>query len=89
MGCSEGIMVPLSERRHRIHEHEVPEVVKGLVLRLRQLIEERWERESANTAFRALYRLTNPEPGRPNYPEFTWEGVRIYLERYLSEDYLP
>jgi hypothetical protein len=83
------IMVPLSERRHRIYEHEIPEVIKGLVLRLRQLLELRENRENAEIAFRTLYRLTNPEPGRPRYPEFSWETIKFYLELYLSEDFLP
>ena len=79
----------MSERRHRLYQHEIPEVVKGLVLRLRQLLEKRDERESAETAFRALFRLTNAEPGRPKYPEFTWENTQIYIETYVPEDYLP
>ena len=65
------LMVPLSERRHRLYKHEIPEVVKGLVLRLRQLLEKREDRENAELAFRALFRLTNAEPGTPKYPEFT------------------
>ena len=28
------IMVPLSERRHRLYRHEIPEVVEGLMLGL-------------------------------------------------------
>jgi len=32
-------MVPLSERRHRLHPEEVPEVIEGLRLRLRQHLE--------------------------------------------------
>jgi hypothetical protein len=82
-------MVPLSERRHRLYQHEIPEVVKGLVLRLQQLLKKREDRESAETAFRALFRLTNAEPGRPNYWEFTWENVQIYIERYVPEKYMP
>jgi hypothetical protein len=82
-------MVPLSERRHRLYKHEIPEVVKGLVLRLQQLLEKREDRENAETAFRALFRLTNSELGRPRYWEFTWENVQTYIERYVPDDYLP
>ena len=83
------LMVPLSERRHRIYDNEIPEVVKGLVLRLRQLLEEGRNSESAENAFRALYRLLEGRPGRPRYPEFTWSNVQLYIEKYLPEKFLP
>jgi hypothetical protein len=79
----------LSERRHRLYNHEIPEAIKGLVLRLRQLLEDREDRASAETAFRALYRLTNPEPGRPKYPEATWENIELYIDMYLQEKFQP
>jgi hypothetical protein len=77
---TERILVPLSERRHRLYSHEIPEVVRGLKLRLEQLLEEEEDSESAETAFRIHYRLTSDEPGRPRYPEFNWD----FLEYYLS-----
>ena len=58
-------MVPLSERRHRLYGHEIPEVNKGLRLRLLQLLENREDEGSAEIAFRTLFRLTRYEPGRP------------------------
>jgi len=58
-------------------------------LMLRQLLEHREDRENAETAFRALFRLTNAEPGRPKYPEFTWENAQIYVERYVPDNCLP
>ena len=65
-------MVPLSERRHRLYSQEIPEVVLGLRLRLEQLLTERKERERAEVAFHALYRLLEGSPGRPRYPRFSW-----------------
>ena len=73
-------MVPLSERRHRLYNHEIPEVKRGLKLRLQELCEAGEDREAAETAFRALFRLGRDEPGRPKYPEFSWD----YLEYYLA-----
>ena len=67
-----------SERRHRLYGHEIPEVVRGLKLRFRELCEAGENREAAEYAFRALFRLSRDEPGRPRYPEFTWEGVRVW-----------
>ena len=75
-------MVPLSERRHRLYNHEIPEVKRGLKLRLQELCETRKDEEAAEIAFRALYRLSRDEPGRPKYPEFTWE-----LANYWAYDY--
>jgi hypothetical protein len=72
-------MVPLSERRHRIYEDEVPEVIEGLKLRLFNLSEEETEPEKAEMGFRALYRMMRDKPGRPKYPEFSWEFLNYFL----------
>ena len=79
----------MSERRHRLYDPEIPEVVKGLVLRLRQLIDGRMDLETAEIAFHTLYRLTNTGPGRPKYPETTWDNMQIYIDHYLPEKFLP
>ncbi len=73
-------MVPLSERRHRLHRHELPEVVEGLRLRLWELLEKRGEPERAEIAFRTLYRLKETSVGRPKYPEFSWTFLSYYLK---------
>jgi hypothetical protein len=75
-------MVPLSERRHRLYENEIPEVVEGLKLRLSHLLENREEGINAEIAFRVFYRLTRDEPGRPKYPRFSWEQVQYYIDFY-------
>ncbi len=77
-------MVPLSERRHRLYRHEIPEVNKGLRLRLLQLLDKREDEKSAEIALRTLYRLTREEPGRPKYPKFTWDILEYFLE-YFKE----
>jgi hypothetical protein len=64
-------MVPLSERRHRLYDSEIPEVILGLSLRLKQLLEERKDTEKAQNAFRCIHRLLEDNPGRPRYPEFS------------------
>jgi len=66
-------MVPLFERRHRIYEEEVPEVIEGLKLRLFKLLEEKTEPEKAELGFRVLCRLMRDKPRRPNYPRFSWD----------------
>ena len=77
------VLVPLSERRHRLYSDEVPEVHEGLVLRLERLLEERKELERAETAFRTMFRLERSDVGRPKYPEFSWEFLEQYLQLYV------
>ncbi len=74
------LLVPLSERRHRLYKHEIPEVVVALRLYLEKLAETRENAEKAETAYRTLYRLTNDKPGRPKYPVFSWEYLLHYLD---------
>jgi hypothetical protein len=76
-------MVPMSERRHRLYSHELPEVIEGLRLRLERLLEERADKERAEVAFRTLYRLLNGCPGRPKYPKFSWKLLQQYLDQYV------
>ena len=81
-------MVPLSERRHRLYEQEIPEVIAGLVLLLKQLLKERREAERAEVAFRCLYRLIEAGAGRPKYPGFSWDTLDQYVTyevEYLLE----
>ncbi len=75
-------MVPLSERRHRLYSIEIPEVKRGLKLRLQELYEAKEDLEAAEIAFRALFRLSRDESGRPKYPEFTWELVEYWAYDY-------
>ena len=76
----------MSERRHRLYNHEIPEVIEGLRLHLERLVEGREERERAEIAFRALYRLTRDKPGRPRYPEFSWGVVQHFLDWQDAEE---
>lgn len=57
-------MVPLSERRHRLYPHEIPEVVEGLKLRLETLLEAREDPEKAEIVFKTLHRLLEGGTGR-------------------------
>jgi hypothetical protein len=78
-------MVPLSERRHRLYSNELPQVIEGLRLRLEYLLETQEDQESAKIAFRTLYRLLDTGVGRPKYPEFNWQNLRLYLDIYVPE----
>ena len=78
-------MVPLSERRHRLYSIEIPDVKRGLKLRLQKLCEAKEDLEAAEIAFRALFRLSRDEPWRPKYPEFTWGNLQYYLDYHEDE----
>ena len=71
-----------------MYPHEIPEVVRGLFLRLEQLLEIREDDESAEIALRTLYRLTRDEVGRPKYPSmrgeigFNWEFLDHFVYRH-------
>jgi hypothetical protein len=78
-------MVPLSERRHRLYNHEIPEVKRGLLLRLRELCQEKKDKESAELAWRTYVRLSSNKPGRPKYPIFIWGQVQYYVNKFLEE----
>jgi len=74
------LLVPLSERRHRLYKHEIPEVIAALRLYLEKQAETRENVEKAETAYRILHRLTTEKQGKPKYPKFSWE----YLEHYVD-----
>jgi len=73
-------MVPLSERRHRLNDSEIPEVILGLRLRLKELLKERKDTEKAQTALRCMHRLLEDNPGRPRYPKFDWDYLSYFIE---------
>jgi hypothetical protein len=77
-------MVPLSERRHRIYESEIPAVKEGLKLLLLELNETREDREKAEAACRVLFRLAKKDPGRPKYPEFSWSTLENFADWFGS-----
>jgi len=68
----------MTSKRH-LREDEITEVVKGLKLRLEQLLVECKDEEAAETALRTLIRLTSDKSGRPKYPEFDWDFVDYFL----------
>jgi hypothetical protein len=75
----------------RVHFHiRAREVIKGLILHLEKLTEERKEEEKAKTTFHTLFRLMFVEKGgRPKYPEFSWAVAETFLSRYKDDTWLP
>jgi hypothetical protein len=79
-------MVPLSERRPRLKDEEIPEVVQGLKLRLMELVAKREEPEKTQIAYKCLTRLLGDKPGRPRYSDFSWDALSYYLDE--GEDHI-
>jgi hypothetical protein len=79
-------MVPLSERRHRLYDSEIPEVILGLNLRLKQLLDEKKDAEEAETAYRCMHRLLGNNKGRPKYLKFDWDMLSNIID--LGEEQL-
>ncbi len=80
------VMVPLPEKRHRLYNHEISEVIQGLLLRLEKLTEERKEEEKAKITFRTLFRLLFAgKGGRPKYPEFSWKDAETFIKIYKDD----
>jgi hypothetical protein len=80
------LLVPLSEKRHRLYSHEIPEVIQGLLLRLEKLTQERIDEEKAIITFRTLYRLMYVETGgRPKYPIFSWNTAESFVHQFKDD----
>ena len=79
-------MVPLTERRPRLRDEEIPEVIHGLKLRLMELVEKREEIEKAEIAYRCLTRLLEDKPGRPKYTNATWDSLSYFIDN--GEDHI-
>lgn len=78
----------MSERRHRLNEYEIPEVVHGLRLRLVELLKKRENTREAEIAYRCFTRLLWDKPGRPKYPKFDWDFLEYHIidgETYINE----
>ena len=78
-------MVPLSEARHRIYQSEMSEVIEGLRMRSEKHYEDKTDSENAEICFRVLYRLAMKVKGRPKYPKFSWETLRMLLDQYVPK----
>jgi len=47
---------------------------------LTDYLEARRSRLEAEILYRVLYRMENPNPGQPNYPDFSWAAVRALVQ---------
>ena len=70
----------MSQRRHRINGLELGPVKNAVRTQLIAYLEARRSRLEAEILYRVLYRMENPNPGQPNYPDFSWAAVRALVQ---------
>lgn len=71
----------MPSRKYRICDEQVTEIIKGLRLRLRQLLEEREDLEAVTHALHILHRMVHRLQSRPSYPRpVTWDLIESYLK---------
>lgn len=74
-------MVLFSERRHRLHGHELDPVLKAVRNELIRLLEDRKDLFEATILFKVLFRFEENKQGRPIYPEpITWTLIEKRLD---------
>ena len=70
-------------RRHRLNGPEVAPVMRAVLLRLEDLVEERSDLEEAEILYRVHYRMTRNRTGRPHYGyAITWEKIRKWIHSF-------
>ena len=70
----------MSQRRHRITGLELGPVKNAVRTQLTDYLEHRRPRLEAEILYRVLYRMENPNPGQPHYPNFSWAAVRALVQ---------
>ena len=75
-------------RRHRLHEGEIPQTMRGLELCLREHLRYRKTPDpdsgigflnEAEKAFKPYFRMRENVKTKPAYPEITWDTIAEYL----------
>lgn len=67
-------------RRHRLNHIELGPVKRAVRGQLIQLLEDRMDPLEAELLFRVWYRMQNPRPGQPDYPDFSWSTLRTHVQ---------
>lgn len=79
-------MVHSKRRRHGLHVYEFGPVFRAVKHRLAALLETRSNFPEAEELFKVLWRFENCRPGRPRYPEISWQLIHEYINGPFSED---
>ena len=68
-------------RRHRLNEDETPIVIGLLYQELLQISTKQVDAILAEEIWHILLRFEENKPGRPFYPEFSWNQLQTWLSK--------
>ena len=71
-----------NQRRHRLNPDEMDVVFYLLLDTLDSLAKHSSNPVKANEVYRILWRFEYNKPGRPAYPDFTWERACALLDHF-------
>ena len=80
-------MVHYSKRRRwSLNNDEFGPFYRSIIFKLDHLLETRSNFPEAEELFKVLWRFENCRPGRPRYPEISWQLIHEYINGPFSED---
>lgn len=69
--------------RRRLEQVEVQEVKRGLLLRMRELLEEKRDLHAAEVVYSLFHRLESGDKGRPNKVNVSWDFIDYVVSTFL------
>ena len=69
--------------RRRFSEEEARELRRGLLLRMRELLDEGKDLHAAELAYSLFSRLESGERGRPHKAEVDWDFIKYVIDSFL------
>ncbi|MCX6656975.1 MAG: hypothetical protein NTY03_17930 [Candidatus Bathyarchaeota archaeon] len=69
--------------RCRLEREETQEVKRGLLLRMRELLEERRDLHTAEVVYSLFLRLDSGEKGRPKKVKVDWDIIDYAVNYYI------
>lgn len=69
--------------RRRFDEEEIQELRRGLLLRMRELLEEGKDLHAAELAYSLFSRLESGETGRPQKAKVDWGVIKYTVDYFL------
>ena len=83
MKAGKGNLVQFSDRRHRLHGHELAPVLRAVRSELSRLLEGRADLPEAQALFMVLWRFHENRVGRPSYPEhIDWQVIADHMRKW-------
>jgi hypothetical protein len=68
--------------RRRLEKEEMEELRRGLLLRMRELLEEVKDLHAAEVAYSLFTRLESGEKGRPHKAKVDWDFIKYVIDSF-------